>query len=718
MKKLTLLVFAVILAACSNDKEPLYKDSSASIEERVEDLLSRMTLEEKVLQMTQSYMERNDNENNVADQLSKVPSEIGSMINYGWDSRVANALQKRAIEETRLGIPIIFGYDAIHGFRTCFAIPLAQGASFNRELVGEAARITAQEAYMGGINWSFSPMVDIARDARWGRVMEGYGEDPYLTSEMAVATVKAYQGDDPSQPGYIAACLKHFTGYSAAVGGRDYTAVEISMQSLWDTYLPPYEAGIKAGALTVMSAFQTLNGVPASANRYLLTDVFRQKMGCDGFMVSDWGTTEQLVLQQYAEDDVQACQMAVEAGLDMDMCDLVYHKHLVNLVREGKVSEKLLDESVRRILRVKFRLGLFDNPYRPETDHENDYLKPEYLDIVERLASEVAVLLKNENNTLPLSKNARIAVVGPVADDCDAPLGAWRGHSFPSEVTSILEGIKEVYPNVTYAKGCDFEGDDRNGIAAAVRAARNSDVVVVCIGEKARWSGENHTRSTIALPAIQEELLAAVAATGKPVVVLIESGRPIDLVRIEPMADALMAIWHMGVREGQAVAGLLCGKYNPSGKLPITFPYTTGQCPMYYNERPLCRRNQWGQYLDIQLEPKYPFGYGLSYADFEYSDITLDGLTAKVSVTNKSDVDGKEAVLWFITDKACSVVARPWKELKYFEKKLIPAGQTVEFVYEIDKLGDLGFINHEGERFFESGEFILSAGDKQLTFRM
>ena len=705
------------MAACAQEKAPLYKNQDAPIEKRVEDLLSRMTLEEKVLQMTQSYMERNDNENNVADQLAKVPNEIGSMINYGWDSRVANALQKRAIEETRLGIPILFGYDAIHGFRTNFAIPLAQGASFNRELVYEAAQITAQEAYIGGINWSFSPMVDVARDARWGRVMEGYGEDPYLTSEMAVATVKAYQGDDPSAPGHIAACLKHYTGYSAAVGGRDYTAVEISDQSLWDTYLPPYEAGINAGAMTVMSAFQTLNGVPASASKYLMTDLFREKFASDGFIVSDWGTTEQLVLQQYAEDDIQACKMAVEAGLDMDMCDLVYYKHLAELVRKGEVSEKVLDESVRRILRVKFKLGLFDNPFRPETDHENDYLKPEYLETVEKLASEVAVLLKNENKTLPLAKNTRIALVGPIAADCDAPLGFWRGHSFPSEVTCILEGMKEVFPNIVHAKGCDFEGDDRSGFDEAVRAARKSDVVVVCLGEKAKWSGENYTRSTIALPEIQEELLEVVSKVGKPIIVLVESGRPIDLVRIEPKADALMEIWHMGVREGQAVAGLLSGKYNPSGKLPMTFPYTTGQCPMNYNERPRCRRGKWGEYVDIPLEPKYEFGYGLSYSDFEYSEISLDGLTATVTVTNKSDIDGKEAVLWFITDPACSVVARPWKELKYFEKKLIPAGQSVTFHFEMDELKDLGYVDNKGNKFFESGEFIIQCGDKSLSFK-
>lgn len=703
----TLVVLAALI--------PAYKNPKLPVEERVNDLLGRMTLEEKVMQLSQSYMERNDNTNNIAKQLDRTPAEIGSMINYGWDASVTNALQKRAMEESRLGIPIIFGYDAIHGFRTEFPLPLAQAASFNTDMARESCKVIAAEGYAGGIDWTFSPMIDIARDARWGRNAEGYGEDPYLTSRFCVAAVEGYQGDDMSKPGHLASCMKHYTGYGASEAGRDYTAVDISRQTLWDTWLQPYIAGVKAGSASVMSAFCTLSGIPASADPYILKEALKKKMNFDGFIVTDWGTTEQLMLQGYASSEKEAAKMALNAGIDMDMCDMVFYRNLKALVESGEVSMADVDDAVRRILRVKFRLGLFEHPYRPKTNPKKDYLQPASLELAEKLASECAVLLKNNAGALPLSKKAKVALIGPLADAAEEYLGCWKAHGFPEDLTSIYAAMSKEFSNVQYEKGCDFEGEDRSGFPKAVKLAGESDVVVLCIGEKAVWTGENKTRASIALPRIQEDLLCELKKTGKPVVVLVGSGRAIDLVRIEPMADALMEIWHLGDREGEAVSGLLCGRYNPSGKLPVTFPYTTGQVPIYYNARNICRRGKWGKYTDgTPLEPKYPFGYGLSYSSFEYSPIELDGLTAKVRVTNTSAVDGKESVLWFITDSYCSRVARPVKELKYFEKRLIKAGTTEVFTFELDKLRDLGFIDGNGERFFEPGEFIIRAGNREL----
>lgn len=724
MRKLNFFLPAVLaLAAGCNGNDlskALYKDPSADVEKRVEDLLGRMTLEEKIWQLNQGHLGRNDNPNNVAKNFEEVPYMVGSMIGYFDDSRTANAFQHYAMDSTRLGIPVIFGYDAIHGFETGFPIPLAQAASFNPELAGKANRITAMEAYAGGINWTFSPMVDIARDPRWGRVMEGYGEDPYLASVFAASTVKAYQGDDPSQPGYIAACLKHYVGYGASEAGRDYHAVDLSRQLLWDTYLQPFKAGVEAGAMTLMSSFNTLSGVPASANPYTLTEVRKNLWGHRGFVVSDWGAVEQTILQGVAADRAEACEISFNAGVEMDMCDYVYSEKMAEVIKQGRIKMKDVDEAVRRVLRVKFELGLFDNPYRAETTVD-DYCRPEYFAVAEELAQETMVLLKNDG-ILPLKKDARIALVGPIADDKVAVLGNWRSHATPERTISILDGMKVEFSNVRYSPGCSVNADasiedtDRSGFAAAANAARGSDIIVLCLGEGDKWSGENKTRASISLPQIQEDLFETMCNTGKPVVVIVEAGRPIDLTRIAPKAAAIVDIWCPGHRGGPALAGILSGRYNPSAKLPITFPAGLGQVPIYYNHRDRARRGKNGEYIDgTPLEPLYDFGHGLSYSTFEYGDIALDGLTARVSVTNTSDRDGKETVLWFIKDPACSI-ARPVKELKHFEKRLIKAGETEEFIFEIDKMKDLGFVDAEGRQFFEPGEFVLMAGNRQLMF--
>ena len=717
-------------AAGKKTKTPVYKDASAPVERRVEDLLSRMTLEEKIMQVNQYTLGRNTVENNLREMVGKVPAEAGSVIYFSDDAELRNAMQKRCVEESRLGIPMLFGHDVIHGYRTIAPVPLAQAASWNPALVEKVSADAAREASACGVDWTFSPMVDVARDPRWGRVMEGYGEDVFLTSEFCRAAVRGYQGADLSDEGTIAACLKHFVGYAASEAGRDYVYTEISDQTLWDTYLPPFRAGVEEGAATVMSAFNNINGVPASANYYTMTEILKKRWGFDGFIVSDWDAVIQLCNQGFAKDGKEAAELALNAGIDMDMMDDLYHKHIAALLDEGKIDMATIDESVRRILRVKFRLGLFEHPYTEVRPADEIYLQPSALANAETLAQESMVLLKNTDALLPLKKKGRIALIGPLADSQSELIGNWVARGKASEVVSILNGMKSEFGasvEVVSAKGCDFEKASVAELSEAVALAENSDVVVLCLGEKTRWSGENCSRSSIALPAVQEELLARVKAAGKPVVVLIASGRPVDLSRIEPIADALVEIWMPGTTAGNAVAGILSGKYNPSGRLPMTFPYTTGQIPIYYNRRNSARRGTQGLYKDIQSEPMYRFGYGLSYTKFEYSPVTLssdsvseDGtVMATVTVTNTGKVAGKETVQWYICDPFSRSIARPVRELRHFEKQLLLPGESREFRFEISPKRDLGFVDKNGAPYLEKGEYRIIVGESTsvLTVR-
>ena len=723
---LTVVTLCLMSAfGCSSEKTPVYKDASADIEARVNDLLGRMTLEEKILQLNQYVLGVNTVENNFGEVVKDIPVEIGSLIYFNDYAEVRNAMQKKAMEESRLGIPILFGHDVIHGYRTTYPIPLALACSWNPELVRQASEVAAQEAYDCGVNWTFSPMVDVSRDPRWGRVMECFGEDPYANAVFCEAVVKGYQGDDMSEKNRIAACLKHYVGYGASEAGRDYVPTEISDQTLWDTYLPPFEAGVKAGAATLMSAFHTISGIPASANHYILTEVLKEKWQHDGFVVSDWGAVEQLRYQGMAEDEKEATMLAFNAGIEMDMADRMYQKYLASLLDEGKVDMKLVDESVRRILRVKFRLGLFERPYVEEKPESEMYLLPKSLEIAEKAAAESMVLLKNEGSVLPLEKVGTIAVVGPLASDSTQHLGNWGARARAEDVIGIVQGMCEEYAGkskILTAMGCDFEGNDKSGFAEAVRVAKASDVVVVCLGHKGSWSGENQSLSTIEIPKIQEELLSAVEATGKPVVVLVTTGRPVELPRIEQKADAILQTWHSGVRSGKAIAGLLSGRYNPSGKLAMTFPYSTGQIPIYYNRRHRARTGDQGLYKDITSEPMYPFAHGLSYSTFEYGKLTVSSeqlkegeiIYAEVTVKNTSQRDGLETVHWFVNDPY-SHITRPIKELKYFEKKLIKAGETVTFRFEINPLRDLGFVNREGKKYLDKGEYRIMVGDQSVS---
>ena len=727
---LGLCLLGVTHSLSSKDKKsiPLYKDAKAPIEKRIDDLISRMTLEEKILQLNQYTLGRNNNVNNVGEEVKKVPSEIGSLIYFDINPELRNSMQKKAMEESRLGIPIIFGYDAIHGFRTIYPISLGQACSWNPGLVEQACAVSAQEARMSGVDWTFSPMIDVARDPRWGRVAEGYGEDPYTNGVFAAASVRGYQGDDMSAENRMAACLKHYVGYGASEAGRDYVYTEISAQTLWDTYLLPYEMGVKAGAATLMSSFNDISGVPGSANPYIMTEILKKRWKHDGFIVSDWGAVEQLKNQGLAATKKDAARYAFNAGLEMDMMSHAYDRHLKELVEEGKVTMAQVDESVRRVLRVKFRLGLFERPYTPVTNEKDRFFRPQSMAVAAQLAAESMVLLKNNNQILPLTNKKKIAVVGPMAKNGWDLLGSWCGHGKDTDVEMLYDGLTAEFggdAELRYAMGCKPQGNDRSGFAGALDVARWSDVVIVCLGEMLTWSGENASRSTIALPQIQEELVKELKEAGKPIILVLSNGRPLELNRMEPLCDAILEIWQPGINGARSMAGILSGRINPSGrlhqpgrippsgKLAMTFPYSTGQIPIYYNRRKSGRGHQ-GFYKDITSDPLYPFGHGLSYTEFKYGTVTPsatkvkrgDKLSAEVTVTNTGARDGAETVHWFISDPYCSIT-RPVKELKHFEKQFIKVGETKTFRFDIDLERDFGFVNEDGKRFLEAGEYHI-----------
>lgn len=726
-----------VLMACSfvfsakAQKVPGYKDASLPVEERVDDLLKRMTLEEKILQLNQYTLGNSNNVNNVGEVAGKIPAEVGSVIYYNYTPQLRNALQKRAMEETRLGIPLLFGYDVIHGYRTVYPISLAQACSWNTDLVQKACGVAALEARRSGIDWTFSPMIDVARDGRWGRIAEGYGEDPYANAAFCTASVKGYQGNDLTSGDQVAACLKHYVGYGASEAGMDYVYTEVSAQTLWDTYLPPYEAGIKAGAQTVMSSFNDISGVPGSGNHYTLTEILKNRWGHDGFVVSDWGAVKQLMDQGMAADSVEAARIALNAGVEMDMMGRCYDNYLKELVDAGKVSVERIDDAVRRILRVKFRLGLFEHPYTPESGLEERFLLPQSLRIAEQLAEETVVLLKNENQVLPLCQGENcpktIAVMGPLLDANVELLGSWSGHGRAEDVYSVRKAMEDEFAGkaeLLFAAGCPFDGDDRSGFEEALETVRRADVAVLFMGERRGWSGENSVRSAIELPAVQEAFVAEMKKAGKPVIVVLCSGRPLALARVEPFCDAMVEMWQPGVPGARPVAGVLSGRVNPSGKLSVTFPYATGQIPVYYNRRKSARPHI-GKYQDIPSEPLFAFGHGLSYTDFQYGELKLsktsikrgEKLVAEVTVTNAGQRDGAEVVQWFISDPYCSIT-RPNRELKYFEKKFLKAGESHTFRFEIDPMRDLSFVDTDGHRFLETGDYYIQVKDRKVKLEI
>lgn len=708
----------------------LFRDQTGSdpLDAKVDSVLALMRLEEKIGQMTlfTSDWEMTGptlRENYKEDIRS---GRVGAIFN-AHTADYTRELQRMAVEETRLGIPLLFGYDVIHGYKTIFPIPLGEAASWDLEAIEQAARISAVEATAAGLHWTFSPMVDIARDPRWGRIAEGAGEDVYLGSLIAGARVRGFQGDDIGAPNTMLACMKHYAAYGAAQAGRDYHTVDISMQQLRDVQLPPFKAALDAGVYTVMTSFNELNGVPATANELLLSEILRKEWGFNGFVVTDYTSINEMVPHGFARDEKHAGELAVKVGVDMDMQGAVYYNHLMSLVKEGKVGEKLIDESVRRILRLKFKLGLFDDPYRyaDAARQKAALMAPEHLDFAREIGRKSIVLLKNQMKTLPLAKNlGTLAVIGPLADNKNELIGSWSAAGDHTQCVSLLEGIRQKVGGKTellYAKGCDFEGEDRSGFEAALLAAMKSDAVVVAVGEKALMSGEAASRSQLGLPGVQLDLVKALVATGKPVAVVLMNGRPLCIHWLDAHAPAILETWFLGTQAGHAIADVLFGDYNPSGKLPATFPRNEGQIPIFYSMkntgRPFDANNKYtSKYLDVPNTPLYPFGYGLSYTTFQYSDMKVsreefnfkDKLTVSVEVKNAGDMDGEEVVQLYVRDLVGSVT-RPVKELKGFQKIFLRKGESKTVRFEITA-EDLKFYNDKLEYVAEPGAFDIFVG--------
>jgi beta-glucosidase len=700
----------------------------AALQQKVAALLAQMTPEEKIGQLIQYSAPGEETgpavRSNIEGEIRA--GRVGSMLNLLGAKRT-RAMQQLAVENTRLHIPLLFGHDVIHGERTIFPINLGQAASWDLEAIEKSERIAATEAAALGVHWTFAPMVDIARDPRWGRISEGSGEDPYLGSAIARARVHGFQGDDLSRPDTILACVKHFAGYGAAEAGRDYNTTYIPEILLRDVYLPPFRAAIEAGAGSVMAAFNDLNGTPASANAFLMTKVLRQEWGFKGFVVSDWQSIRELIAHGIAADDAEAGRRAFNAGLDMDMESRIYGPQLPKLLKSGAISTERLDQAAGAILAAKFRLGLFDDPYRysDEQREKDTILRPEFREASRDLARKSCVLLKNDHATLPLSGQPRIALIGQLANVKRDLLGAWEAKGREEEAVSMREALEAAFPHrVTYAEGAKSAGSDRSGFKAAIAAAKKSDVVVAVLGEGWYLSGEASSRSNLSIPGVQPELLAELHKTGKPVVLVLFTGRPLTLAPVLDDADAVLLAWFPGTMGGPAIVDLLTGAYNPSGKLPVTFPRNLGQVPLYYNHmttgRPFDPANptdKWrSKYLDVANTPEFPFGFGLSYTTFTYSNakVARDTIAADgqqritVTVKNTGPRDGTEIAQLYVRDVVGSVT-RPVRELKGFQKVALKAGESREITFTL-KPSDLAFTHADLTFAPEPGAFEVFVG--------
>lgn len=704
-----------------------------TIDQKVSELLSKMTLEEKVGQLVQySGFEyatgpQNSNSASVLDEIKK--GKVGSMLN------VSGAEETRKFQElalkSRLKIPMLFGQDVIHGYRTTFPVNLGQAASWDLDLIEKSERIAATEASAYGIHWTFAPMVDIARDPRWGRVMEGSGEDTYLGTQIGLARIKGFQGKGLGNLDAIMACAKHFAAYGAAVGGRDYNSVDMSLRQLHETYLPPFKAAAEAGVATFMNSFNDINGIPATANKYILRDLLKDKWNYQGFVVSDWGSIGEMVPHGYAKDNKEAAEKAIIAGSDMDMESRAYMAELPKLVQEGKVDPKLIDDAARRILVKKFEMGLFDDPYR----FSNEKRQKEQLNNQENrkfgreFGSKSIVLLKNQKNILPLSKSTKtVALIGPFGKETTANHGFWSV-AFKDDNQRIItqfDGIKnQLNKNSTllYAKGANVDDQDKSMFAEAVETAKKADVVIMTLGEGHAMSGEAKSRSNLHFSGVQEDLLKEIAKTGKPIVLMINAGRPLVFDWAADNIPTIMYNWWLGTEAGNSIADVLFGTINPGGKLPMSFPRTVGQIPVYYNHyntgRPAKNntdRNYVSAYIDLDNDPKFPFGYGLSYTQFKYSDMNLSStnlkgnqtLNVNVKISNTGNYDGEEVVQLYIRDLVGKVV-RPVKELKGFQKVFIKKGESITVNFTLTP-ENLKFYDDALNYDWEAGEFDIMIG--------
>lgn len=701
-------------------------DFSPEADRFISDLLGRMTLAEKIGQLSQyvgSSLMTGPRAEGLSDSLFR-HGLVGSVLNASG-SEAIRSIQEKNLALSRLKIPVLFGMDVIHGYRTLFPVPLAEACSWDLEAIRRSARWAAVEASAAGIHWTFAPMVDITRDARWGRIVEGAGEDPFLGSRIAAARVEGFQWN-LWQNNSVMACAKHWLAYGFPQSGRDYAPVDISPRTLFEVCLPPFKACVDAGVMTFMSAFNDLNGVPASGHPDMLRKYLQETWKFQGFVVSDWKSVEQLVAQGVAEDGRAAARIAFNAGVDMDMIDGLYNRYLGELVAAGQVDEKSIDEAVTRILRVKYSLGLFDDPYKYlDAERERTTLHaPKIVDAALDMARRSIVLLEN-NGILPLADTLRsIALIGPLADDRHEINGSWRCRALDADAVTIREGLTARLGKggvVNYARGCGFDDTDRTGFAAAVEAARKSDAVVVAVGEKALFSGESRSRASLDLPGVQEELVMALIATGKPVVVVLLNGRPLTIGRIAEKAAAVVEAWFPGTTTGTAVAEILFGDYNPSARLAVSFPRSVGQIPCYYNYKRSGRPGDMPfsstvRHIDLPNAPLYPFGYGLSYTEYTYSAPTTDKrrysrretIRVSVDVTNSGTRDGEETVQVYVSDPVASLV-RPVKELKGFRKVFLKAGETRRVCVDIDPLS-LGFYDLKMNYTVEKGRFDILVG--------
>ena len=737
---LLLLLVSVIKIQGQNEKMNLF----------INDLMNKMTVEEKIgqLNLTTAGGFVTGSAVNQQTQKKLQAGQIGGMLN-GFSVASMRAYQDIAIKESPNHIPILFGMDVIHGYRTIFPIPLAMSCMWDLSLTEKSARIAAQEATANGIAWTYSPMVDIARDPRWGRIAEGAGEDPWLGSQIAAAYVKGYQGNDLSLNNTMMACVKHFALYGAAEAGRDYNTVDMSRLTMYNEYLPPYKAAIEAGAGSAMTSFNIIDGIPATGNHWLLTELLRNQWGFKGFVVTDYTATNEMI--NHGMGDLQAVSaLALKAGTDMDMVGEGFLTTLKKSLEEGKVTRKDIDLACRRVLEAKYKLGLFDDPYRymNEERAKTDIMTPEDIKTARAIAERSIVLLKNDKRILPLKKSGTVAVIGPLAGNKGDMLGTWAMGGDQSNVSSIVDGLKKmggIAVNVLYAKGSEFTDNPQlaksiNAFAGpgqkqltepvvspgqllkeALKTADKADVIVAVLGEPSAWSGEASSLSDIGLQSVQQNLLKALLKTGKPVVLVLINGRPMTLGWENENVSAILEAWAGGTEAGNAVANVLYGNYNPSGKLTTTFPLNVGQIPIYYNHkntgRPYDPKNKFtSKYLDIPNDPVYPFGYGMSYSNFDYSDIRLsktqlqgdEKLTASVTLTNSGKFAGEEVVQLYIQDPVASI-SRPVKELKNFKKVLLQPGEKKEVSIDISTK-DLMFYNTDLKYDWEAGDFIIYMG--------
>lgn len=719
MKHVCIWGIAALMLACTPANDP--------VEQKIDELLSQMTLQEKIGQMNQL------NGMGMSDDLKAQIREgrVGSLLNE-VNVDVVNEMQRVAVEESRLGIPLIFARDVIHGFKTILPIPLGQAATWNPEIVEAGARVAAKEATASGVRWTFSPMIDVSRDARWGRIAESYGEDTYMNAVMGVATVKGYQTDNLADPTAMAACAKHFCGYGVSESGKDYNTTWIPEVQLRDVYLPSFKAAVDAGCATFMCSFNDINGVPSTGSKFLNKRILREEWQYDGLLVTDWGSMQQMIPHGYCSDMKDAAEKAANAAVDMDMMSYGYIDHLEDLVKEGKISEKTIDEAVRNILRLKFRLGLFENPYTAKV--ENPYYRPEYLETAKQAAIESTILLKNDNNVLPLSNTTSVAVVGPLANVGVDQIGTWCFDGEPEKSVTPMQAFQQLENVKVIAEpGLQYSRDkSQAGINKAVAAAKKADVVLCFVGEEAILSGEAKCRADISLPGAQSQLIKELKATGKPLVLVVMAGRPLTMGAEIDMADAVLWQFHAGTMAGPALADLIMGKAVPSGKLPVTMPKMVGQVPMYYSHKNTGRPasnitliddipvaagqfsiGSTSYHLDAGDKPLYPFGYGLSYTTFEYGQPVLSDsvmaqsgqITVTCQIKNTGKYDAYETVQLYTRDLVASL-CQPVRQLKGFQKVWIKAGESATVTFTLTP-ADLAFCHEDMQTYAESGEFHL-----------